>query len=230
MKKSRPGKKKRLSPRTVKAAKMAASGKTQAQIAQVLGVSQPAVSQMVATVRRLEIDYEDVRDSRLNSARRLDEYRRRLLAIAGVRDHEDPDARQPPPQPKATADRLVTDAEWDEYKTRCIAMGFDIDGFPQTFAEPAQQVSALRALVQVEQRRARLFGLDAPKLIAQVTAKSVRSMSEEELVEEMRQMGLEPPPGLTEALRAQIKDPTASRPHPVVGPEAAAIGLRPHPG
>lgn len=219
--KPRPQKKRRLCTTTVAAAKLVASGMSQTKVAAQLGVSQPTVSRAVATVEGLITNLDDVVEARRQSIIQLNETRKRLLEIAGMRDHLDPDARIPPAKPRATADRLVTPEQWDDYKRQCLAEGFDINGFPITSAEPAQQVSACRGIVQIEQRKARLLGLDAPKLIASVTAKSVMHMTDEELAAEMREAGLEPPPGLMELLDA------GKNPHPVVSAEAQGRGLRP---
>lgn len=228
---AKPPKKKRtrtLAQKTIATAMMVAEGKTQQQVAEAMGVSQQAVSLAVRQVNSVipGYDLDDVLAMRRQSESRLDVYKRKLLAIVGIRDHEDPNARRPPPVPMNTADRHVTAEEWDAYKALCHDQGFDINGNPNGYcAKAAEEISGIKALVQIEVRRARLHGIDVPKRIEQLILKNVVHMGSAELMAEFEAAGMQLPPGWKDAIKARIKDPSAPNPRPVIDPDNP-IGLR----
>lgn len=202
------------------AAKALAEGKSKEDAAREAGyTSVKSVERAQREVIRLE-NLDDVQTLRTLSVDRLDAYRRKLCRIAGVIDHEDPDVRQPPPKPVNTPDRRATPAELAAWVQECAANGFDPNGDPFHQCENAgQQTMAIARLIAIEQRRARLLGLDAPKIVAQVSAKSIRTMNTLELSAELTTYGLELPPGLMDALRKNHKDPASPVPPPFKSPD-----------
>ena len=149
--------------RRILAAKLVAEGKSQQEVAEVLGVSRQAVSKAVGAVLNYEA-FEDVRNCRLIANARLDAYRVPLLEIAGITDDN---------RPEAKAER-------------------------RRIGEPAARVAAIRALVDIEKRRAEMFGLDTPKRVEVRDPDPLESMTPEEVLAACRQLSIPVPAGLSE--------------------------------
>lgn len=211
-----------VAQRTKRIARDVARGATQVSVAAKHGVTQQFVSYAVRQVTKAaEIDLDDIIWLRKRSAVRMEMVRLRLLAIAGIPNHEDPDAIQPPPVPMPTADRAVTPEEMEAYKADCYSMGFNPrTRMPLGECESASEnVGACRELGRMEQRMAMLLGFGAPKRVEESVAKNIKNMSNQEKAEEMTALGFIPPPGLRDMLRQKVKDKSAATPTASIDPD-----------
>lgn len=101
--------------------------------------------------------------------------------------------------------RLVANARLDSYRVPLLEIaGVADDTRPeampnrQRIGEPAARVAAVRALVDIEKRRAELFGLDAPKRMEVREPDPLENMTPEEVLAACQQLRVPVPPGLAE--------------------------------
>ncbi len=151
----------KLSPRTIKAAKLVAAGASQLEAASEVGMSQQSVSKAVNAVLNYE-QFEDVRNCRMIANRRLDSLRRHLLGMIGLVDDDEGGT---PPKPSV---------------------------------EPTGHARIASVLVKIEERRASMFGFDAPKHVVVKEEDPLESMSPEDLLASCRTLNIPIPPGLVE--------------------------------
>lgn len=211
--------------RRMQAARMAAEGRPFDEIAAELGYADESGARKAAEAVLRFDHFDDVKNCRLVANKRLDAVRGKLLQLAGIVDHENPQAKRCPEKPAAVAsgERVFTKDEAEAYRLECMEAGFFIDGSPLTIAEPAQQVGACRAMIALEQRRARMFGYDAPKHVINSEGKGIDDMTDEELVRQCEKHGVPIPPAVLDAVRKTKGLP------PLASEDGGAPALAPQP-